>query len=80
MRTCRIILSSMAGPALLYVSICIVNVTIAEKIIDNNMCDILNNVCPVIFVILRRNKRDAIENAYLSSCKVPSFLSIVIGT
>jgi hypothetical protein len=45
MRTRRIILSSMACPAVQYVSTFIINVTIAEKIIDRKICDILYHVC-----------------------------------
>jgi len=45
MRTGRILLSSIACPALQYVSILIVNVTIVEKIIYRKMCDVPNNLC-----------------------------------
>ena len=45
MPTRRIVLSSMACPALQYVSTFVINVTITEKYIYRKMWDIINSVC-----------------------------------
>jgi len=71
---CRIILSPVASPAVLYVFV------ISEKLRDFlKKKDFEHKICVLIFcvilsekfLILRRIERDMIKNVFLDSCKLP---------
>ena len=73
MRTLHIILSTVACPAVVHFSILSYKRYYFRKnVSDYEMCiSIFSKNLPEVFVTLKRNERDVIENVRWSLCKVP---------